>query len=950
MSTVGYIVRDIAGTKQHGNFAEGTSSTIDTTLSKDVSLNLTPADVESYARRGQDLHITLANGENLVLEGHFSTGATGDKNLFLSQEGEFIEVVLEDRAEGMLFASYEPLDLTGKWSAYDDMVFLDVDRIEPVVAPLVAAPLLGGLGAAGAAVVAGAAILSDGGDDVGDGGGGGGDGGVDTTAPTVEITSGTESTGDLVNAEAHGNNPTIAGTGEPGATVTLEIDGTSHDTTVAEDGSWSIAFDSSEIPTGEYNTGITITTTDESGNSTTSTDVLVVDTIAPAITVDTVEGDDIINAAEASDGVELTGTGEAGATIEVTFQGETQTGTVAEDGSWSFSYAASVITAGTYDSDVTVVSTDAAGNSSTMTHSVTVDTETSVTLDGALAGDNIINGAEHTAGVTLTGTAEAGASVVVTLGTVSHTVTANSSGSWSSDFAESEIASGTYDAEITAVATDLAGNTATTTGTVAIDTVAPPITVDSVEGDDIINAAEASDGVELTGTGEAGASIEVTFQGETQSTTVADDGSWTVNYAASVITAGTYDSDVTVVSTDAAGNSTTMTHSVTVDTETSVTLDGALTGDNTINGAEQGAGVTLTGTAEAGASVVVTMNSVSHTVTADTSGNWSSEFVASEIASGTYDAAITAVSTDLAGNTDVTTGTVAIDTSTFVSIDGGRAGGDNTINMVEVQADVTLTGIAEPGATVIVSVDGVNRTASVDASGNWSAVFQAGSIAQGEYDATVSVTATDLAGNIQTTTETLSVDTIIENPNVDSVTFETGDVRRIGTLGSTDSYTVNALEGDGSVSTPTSTQTVNPVFGTEFTFDLPISDGTHLVVSSEDGAGNSSSTLLVLEDNATEVGSTGHAGLSQFNIDALNLDYAADVNLTLTEADINALSDNSNTVTIHGGSVDDNDTVTITGATDTGTTQTIDGQTYDVYTIGDDGTTLVIEDDINVII
>ena len=138
--------------------------------------------------------------------------------------------------------------------------------------------------------------------------------------------------------------------------------------------------------------------------------------------------------------------------------------------------------------------------------------------------------------------------------------------------------------------------------------------------------------------------------------------------------------------------------------------------------------------------------------------------------------------------------------------------------------------------------------------------------------------------------------------------------------------------------------------GTEFTFDTPISDGTHLVVSSEDGAGNSSSTLLVLEDNATEVGSTGHAGLSQFNIDALNLDYAADVNLTLTEADINALSDDSNSLTIHGGSVDDNDTVTITGATDTGTTQTIDGQTYDVYTIGDDGTTLVIEDDINVII
>ena len=60
MSTVGYIVRDMTGTKQHGNFAEGTPSTIDTTYTKDVTLNLSPSDVESYARRGSELHITFA--------------------------------------------------------------------------------------------------------------------------------------------------------------------------------------------------------------------------------------------------------------------------------------------------------------------------------------------------------------------------------------------------------------------------------------------------------------------------------------------------------------------------------------------------------------------------------------------------------------------------------------------------------------------------------------------------------------------------------------------------------------------------------------------------------------------------------------------------------------------------------------------------------------------------
>ena len=749
MSTVGYIVRDMTGTNQHGSFTEGTPSVLDTTNSKDVSLNLSPSDVESYARRGSDLHITLANGETLVLDGYYNTGSTGGKNLFLSEEGDFIEVVLEDRAQGMLFASYEPLDLTGKWSAYDDMVFLDIDRIEPVVAPLIAAPLFGGLGAgaAGAAVVGGAALL---------GGGGSDDGTPDTTAPTVDVTSGTQSTGDLVNAATLAGDPVISGTGEAGATVSVEINGTTQTTTVAGDGTWSVTFDSSEISTGEYETGITIITTDAAGNSTTTTDILEVDTIAPVIGFETVEGDDIINASEASDGVTLTGTGEAGASIEVTFQGEVQTTTVASNGTWSASYAASSISSGTYDSTVSVTSVDAAGNSTTSTHLIQIDTETSVTVDTTVATDNVINAVE------------------------------------------------------------------------------------------------------------------------------------------------------------------------------------------------QSAGVTLTGTAEAGSSVVVTLDSVSHTVTADSSGNWSSVFSSSEIPTGTYTAAISAVSTDLAGNTARASGSVSVDTSTFATIDGSLAGGDNIVSQSESLAGVTLTGTAEAGASVIVTVNGVARTASVDSSGNWSALFESGSIASGEYSTSVSVTATDTAGNTATTTSALTVDTLVDEPGISTVTFAgSGEVRRLSTDGATDDYTVNALESDGSVSSPSATTSLIGATETEFTFGTPVSDGTHLVVTGEDAIGNSSSTLLVLEDNATEAGSTDHAGLSLFNIDSLNLEYAADVNLSLTEADVIALSSNSDTVTIHGGT---DDTVTISGASATGTTQVIDGDTFDVYTIGSDGATLVIEDDITVII
>jgi hypothetical protein len=79
----------------------------------------------------------------------------------------------------------------------------------------------------------------------------------------------------------------------------------------------------------------------------------------------------------------------------------------------------------------------------------------------------------------------------------------------------------------------------------------------------------------------------------------------------------------------------------------------------------------------------------------------------------------------------------------------------------------------------------------------------------------------------------------------------------------------------------------------------------------------------------------------------VDLDYATGTDIELTEAQIRALSDGSDTLTIHGGADDE---VTVTGAVDTGETRDIDGQTYNVYTIGDDGTTLVVEQDVNLVI
>ncbi len=848
MSTVAYITRNMAGTTQHGNSSEGNPARIQAAGAKDISLNLNPADVESYARHGSNLHITLANGQELVLEDFYAFGQTGSKNLFLSEEGQFIEVVLEDKSGGMLFATYEPLDLTGKWSAYDEMVFLDVDRIEPVVAPL-AAPLFGGLGAAGAAAagVAGAAVLAGGGGG-GGGGGGNGDGPPSGIYPTVDDPDATHpvssSTTDPV---------VITGTGAPGSDVTVTVGTTEVTTTVEDDGTWGVSIPVDELPVdGNYDVDVHVV--DPDGYE--------FDLDGPSVVIDTVVdvdidagqagGDDMINAAEAADGVTLTGTAEAGATVEVTFQGVTRTVTATDAGTWSADFAATEIAAGEYDAEVSVTATDSFGNSETTTGTIRVDTTTAVSIAGGKAG-----------------------------------------------------------------------------------------------GDDILNSAEAASGLVLTGTGEAGSAVSVTVEGVTRTTTVDGNGNWSATFEAGSLPAGEYDTTVTVTSTDAAGNSATTTAGLRVDTlvDPLTLASGNIEGDNVVNQAERSDGVTLTGTVEPGSTVTVQLGGATTTATVDASGNWSATFAASDIPEGSYDAAVVVTATDAAGNSETITDTLTIDTEVTPFTAAPEQTTDDVLNLAEHAAGLTLTGTVEPGSTVEVTIQGVTHAATVDASGNWSATFASGELAQGTYDTSATIVATDAAGNTQTLTESFSVDTDYSAPDI-------GKVISAGT--STSAFFSDDLAAGDTVHELTSTGNVSTISGTQtdladgrvlFEFDADVPDGSQLVLNRVDDAGNSSGTLVVLDDGAgADV--LSQAGLSQFNIDELNLDHSDNASLTLTEADINALSGNSDTLVVHGS---DNDTLTISGATKTGT-QTINEETYNVYTLGDGGTTVIVDEDINTVI
>ncbi|MEX0364607.1 MAG: Ig-like domain-containing protein, partial [Ruegeria sp.] len=378
---------------------------------------------------------------------------------------------------------------------------------------------------------------------------------IDTTPPEVAVTAGTQSVGHTVNDSEMSGGVTLSGTGEPGATVAVTIDGVTRTTTVDGSGLWQATWQAGTLTTGEYSTGVSIISTDAFGNSTTISDTLVVDTVSEvSLNTATVEGDGVINAAEASDGVTLTGTTQPGSSVDVTFGGVTRAAVVDSSGNWTVDFTSSEIPSGETQVAVTAVATDAAGNSATATGTVDVDTIVDPLGFTSTAGgaDGVVNAAEATAGLVVTGVAEPGSSVSVQLGTATTAAVVAADGTWTATFSSGDITPGTYTTNMVATATDAAGNTRSVTQSVDVDTDASVLTIHGpIEGDDIINGVEASDGVVLSGNADPGAIVNVTMQGVTHQTVTGSNGVWQAYFTSSEITPGTYDAQITATTTDA---------------------------------------------------------------------------------------------------------------------------------------------------------------------------------------------------------------------------------------------------------------------------------------------------------------------------------------------------------------------------------------------------------------
>ncbi|MEA3609254.1 Ig-like domain-containing protein [Enterobacter hormaechei] len=612
---------------------------------------------------------------------------------------------------------------------------------------------------------------------------------VDATAPSVTIN--TIATDDILNATEAQSDLAISGTStaEAGQTLTVSLNGKDHTTTVSANGSWTLNVPAADLA-GLTDGSVTVTASvsDKAGNPASVDHTLTVDVTVPAVTIHTVAGDDVINVAEHNQAQIVSGSATgaaAGDTVTVTIGGQSYTTVLDAAGNWSVGVPANVIS-GLSDGSVTVTAsvTDAAGNTGSGTHNVTVDTGLPSVSFNAISDDNVLNAVEKGQDLSVSGTSAnlaEGTVVTVTLNGKNYTATTGSDGTWSLTVPAADL-SGLGEASYTlsATATNVVGNSISTTTNLLVDTALPTVTINTVAGDNVINAAEVAAGQTITGkvaNADIGNTVTVNIGGNTYTATVQSDLSWSVNVPDSVLTAlGNGDLKVSATVTNDHGNTGTGERDITIDASLPGLRVDTVAGDDVINSIEHGQNLIVTGSSDglaAGTTLTVTVNGKTYAASVLADGTWSAAIPAADVgalAAGTV--TVTVAGQSAAGNPVTISHDVTVDLAAVaISIDAIAT--DDVINAAEKGADLVLSGSTsnvEENQTVTITFGGKSYTAKVDADGNWTATVPSSDLAGlKDGDASVQVSVTNVNGNSASAGREYSVDATAPTVTIDTV-------------------------------------------------------------------------------------------------------------------------------------------------------------------------------------
>ena len=402
------------------------------------------------------------------------------------------------------------------------------------------------------------------------------------------------------------NDRDILGQGEPSLPVSIYAGSNLlGSTSTDQQGSFRYELTADNIRSLGQGSGKTLTAkqTDLAGNSVTSAPFsLSIDTLPPVVTITSIGGSDSTIGDSLSDRF-VHGTAEAGLKVQVVYNnkviGETN---VQANGEWTFELTPHLFTIGMgSNKQISARQLDQAGNQGdSLPFNFSVNL--SAPLINPISGDGRINAQEKIKGIEINGLASAGSSVVLTLGSVVREAKTASDGQWSFKFLASELpADGFY--AVTLDTTDSFGVKHVITQPIIIDSSVPTAPrLDIIGSDNIISQSERAQGIIVSGVAEPLGTVRVNWAGEQRQTTSRSNGQWEIFYPADQIprgsaqdTSGIVQSEISVVSIDAAGNESEPTRQiVTVDTqnlapnslELAVGTSVVVANDGTINSSE----------------------------------------------------------------------------------------------------------------------------------------------------------------------------------------------------------------------------------------------------------------------------------------------------------------------------------------------------------------------------
>ncbi|WP_137167923.1 Ig-like domain-containing protein [Salinimonas lutimaris] len=683
----------------------------------------------------------------------------------------------------------------------------------------------------------------------------------DNTAPQITI----DTTGD-----SNGDNTVVTGSSDlpAGSEVSIIVTDSQGNeqvftTEVQPDGSFAATVPA--LPEGDAT--IIAEAQDSAGNNSSVSTEITVDNTAPVITVDPIDSSN--NLTPAISGNSDLPAGDVVSIVITDSLGNQQTleAVVQQDGTFSVEVA-NTLPDGEFTVEVTA--TDAAGNTATsqITGGAIDTTAPELTLDPQTSGNDttpIISGSSNLppgSTVTLSVTDSTG-------NTQTFTATVSDAGTFSAEV-PAALAEGQY--SVSAQATDEAGNTSSAqSDSASIDTTAPQLTLNDPlldENGQVTLSGEtnlpAGSTVELTVTDSAGnvqvisATVQADGTFSTQLPLALASGEYTISAQASDEAGNTTNSSTTATQADSgntdpgAGNGDGNAGDSGNNGESGVSG-----GDNTDPGAQPTLVIDLNPLAStniaqpvlegstnavAGSTVTLTLtdsagNTQSLTATVDGAGSFTTQPDTPIAVEGDF--TVSAQVSDNAGNTASDTETGSFDTTAPTLTIDAQPPGNDTTPTVSGNTDLPA------GSTIDIAVtdsagNTQNFTALVQPDGTFAAEVPAG-LAEGTYS--VSVTATDPAGNQASATSSGEVDTTAPDISLDAQASGNDATPPItGNTNLTSGNTVSIIVTDSAGNSQTFDATVQPD-GT-FSADVPadLAQGNYSVTATAiDAAGNSAS-------------------------------------------------------------------------------------------------------------